>query len=82
MCRYPHDAGAVTHEALAVMRAAAADRERNREKARLAVLNVRFSVEALATHLDGGMRLPAAHGLPTDAETLVRERWRTAITKV
>jgi hypothetical protein len=80
-CRYPVDSETITHEALAVMRAAAADRERNRERARLAVCNVRFGVEALSAALDGGARLPAGRGLPSEAETRCRERWRAAIVK-
>ena len=80
--RYPADTSAVTQETLAVMRATAIDREKNREAARVAVLNVRFGVDALATHLDGGLMLPMAAAAPTVAQTMVRERWRKAITKV
>lgn len=72
----------ITQDTLAGMRAAAQMRERNRETAKLSLLNVRFGVEALAAHLDARVLLHAAPTMPDKHTTLVRERWRLAIIKV
>jgi hypothetical protein len=80
--RYPTEGDKVTIEHLQTLRSLAIEREKNRDIAKYAVLNVQFGVEALSSYLSGDVQLQSYSQTSTRRAVFVRKRWSQAITKV
>lgn len=79
--RYPTDARLVTQDHLNTLRQLAQEREKNRDTAKYAILNVQFGVNALASYLSGNVQLQSYAAVSTRRAVEVRQRWTKAIKK-
>lgn len=79
--RYPPDARLVTQDHLNTLRQLAQEREKNRDTAKYALLNVQFGVNALASYLSGNVKLQSYASVSTRRAVEVRQRWTKAIKK-
>jgi hypothetical protein len=80
-CRFPQESTNIDNHTLSLMRATAVARERNGEQAKLSLLNVQYGLESLSAWLEGSSLKPSSQAVSKEV-TLVREKWRQAITKV
>eukprot|EP00892_Ulva_mutabilis_P001897 jgi/Ulvmu1/11708/UM008_0119.1 len=79
---YPPDARLVTQEHLNTLRQLAEERDKNRDTAKYALLNVQFGVNALASYLAGDVKLQSYASVSTRRAVEVRQRWTKAIKMV